>query len=60
MKRVLLTAVMAIAAVFLAKGQEPGNFQFKEIPAEAPIPTFRHPWQGKRVVILGDSSWGYR
>ena len=46
---------MAIAAVFLAKGQEPGNFQFKEIPAEAPIPTFRHPWQGKRVVILGDS-----
>ena len=51
---------MAIAAVFLAKGQEPGNFQFKEIPAEAPIPTFRHPWQGKRVVILGDSSWGYR
>lgn len=55
MKKVFTLILTVLGAASLQAQDFHFDFKEAEVPKEPAVTTFTHPWQGKRVALLGDS-----
>lgn len=55
MKKILIPTLIALGAVSLQAQGFQSTLKTAEVSKEASVNTLTHPWQGKRVALLGDS-----